>query len=93
MPTVDNPLSSRLLQRKMDIPVFKKTLTEKLRKDPSCTSITSNKLNIKIHSLIKTINIAITLAIPKARLFPKSVPGFDERCKKIQTEARKLKKI
>lgn len=35
----------------------------------------------------------MALAISKARLSPKSVPGFDEECKEIQMKARKLKKI
>ena len=93
MRTVDNPLSSRLLLSKMDIPTLKKTLTEELAKDPPCTSTTPNELDIKVHSLINAIDIAMTLAIPKARLSPKSVPGFDEECKEMQMKARRLKKI
>lgn len=77
----------------MDILVLKKTLTEKLGKDPSCTSITFNKLNINIYSLMKAIDIVMSIAIPKARLFPKSVPRFDKRCKKIQIDAKRLEKI
>ena len=93
MRTIDNPLSSRLLLSKMDIPALKKTLTEELAKDPPCTSTTPDELDIKVHSLISAIDTAMTLAIPKARLSPKSVPGFDEECKEIQMKARRLKKI
>ena len=92
MRTVDNPLSSRFLLSKIDILALKKTLTEELANDPSYTSIMPNKLDFKFHSLINVINIAMTLAIPKARLSPKSVPGFDEECKEMQMKARRLKK-
>ena len=52
-----------------------------------------NELDIKVHSLIKAIDIAMTLAISKARLSPKSVPGFNQECKKIQMKVKKLNKI
>ena len=77
----------------MDIPALKKALIEELAKDPPCISTTPNELDIKVYSLINAIDIAMTLAIPKARLSPKSVPGFDEECKEIQIKARRLKKI
>lgn len=93
MRTVDNPLCSRLFLSEMDISAFKKTLVDKLAKDLFYTFITPNELDIKVHSLINAINIAMTLAISKARLSLKLVPGFDEECKKIQMKARKLKKI
>ena len=93
MRTVDNPLSSRLLLSKMDIPALKKTLTEELAKDLPSSSTTPNELDIKVHFLINAIDMAMTLVIPKARLSPKSVPGFDEECKKMQMKARRLKKI
>ena len=76
----------------MNILALKKTLAKELAKDPSCTSTTPNELDSKVHSLINIIDIAMTLAIPKARLFPKSVPGFDEECKEIQMKARRFKK-
>ena len=93
MRTVNNPLSPRLLLSKMDIPALKKALTEELAKDLPRTSTTPNELDIKVHFLINAINIAMTLAIPKARLSSKSVPGFDEECREIQMKARRLKKI
>ena len=77
----------------MDITALKKALIEELTKDLSCTSITPNELDIKVYFLINAIDIAIILAISKARLCPKSVPGFDEECKKIQIKAKRLKKI
>ena len=93
MRVVDNPFSSRLFLSKIDIPALKKTLVEELAKNSPCTSTTPNKLDSKVHSLINAIDIAMTLAIPKARLSPKSVPRFDEECKEIQMKARRLKKI
>ena len=77
----------------MDIPALKKALIEELAKDPPYTSTTPNELDIKFYSLINAIDIAMTLAIPRARLSLNSVPGFDEECKKILIKARKLKKI
>lgn len=93
MRTIDNPLSSRLLLSKMDIPALKKTLAKELAKDPPYTFITSNKLDIKVNSLINTIDIAMTFAIPTTRLSSKSVSRFDEEFKEIQMKTRKLKKI
>lgn len=42
-----------------------------------------NKLNIKVYSLINVIDLVMTLAILKTKLFSKSVPGFDKECKEI----------
>lgn len=93
MRTVNNLLSLQLLVSKINIPTLKKTLAEELTKDLSCTSTTASKLDIKIYSLINVIDIAMTFAIPKARLSPKLVPRFDKECKKIQMKAKRLKKI
>ena len=93
MRTIDNPLGSRLLLSKMDILALIKTLTEERAKDPSCISTTPDKLDVKVHSLISVIDIAKTLAIPKVRLSPKSVPGFHQECKQIQIIARRLKRL
>ncbi len=79
--TVDSPLSSRLLLSKIDVPKLKKAPLEELVKDPSHHSQTANELDARVYSLIGTIETAITQAIPKARLSPKSVPEFDEECK------------
>ena len=91
--TVDSPLSSRLLLSKMDVPKLKKALLEELVKDPPRHSQTANELDAQVYSLIGAIETAIAQAIPKARLSPKSVPGFDEECKEMQMKARRLKKI
>lgn len=93
MRTIDNPLSLRLLFSKMDVPALKKTLIEELAKDPLCISTTPNELDTKVCSLINAIDTAMALAIPKVRLSPRSVPGFDKECKEIQMKARRLKKI
>lgn len=83
MRTINNLLNLQLLLNKMDISVPKKTLIEELAKDPSHTFITPNKLDIKNHFLIKAIDIAISFAILKAKLSPKSVPRFDEEYKEL----------
>lgn len=93
MYTINNLLSSQLFLSKIDISILKKTLTKKLAKDPPYTFTMPNKLDIKVHSLINTINIAIILTISKARLSLKSVSRFDKECKKIQIKAKKLKKF
>ncbi len=63
MRTIDNQLSFRILLTKMDILALTKTLTEELAKDPPCTSTTPDELNIKVHSFISVIDIAMTPAI------------------------------
>lgn len=83
MYTIDNLLNSQYLLSKIDISVLNKMPTKELAKDPLCTSIISNKLDMKAHSLINAIDIAMSLAIPKAKLSSKSVLGFDEECKKM----------
>ena len=65
---------------------------EELAKDSPSSSTIPNELDIKVHSLINAINMAMAPAILKARLSPKSVPRFDEECKKMQIKAKKLKK-
>lgn len=78
----------------MDIPTLKKMLTENLAKDFASTSTLRNKLDIRVYFLINVIDIAMTLAILKARLSPKSIPKFDEKYKKMQMKARtELKKF
>ncbi len=91
--TVDNPLSSRLLLSKMYVPKLKKALLEELVKDPPRHSQTTNELDAQVYSLIGAIETTIAEAIPKVRLLPKSVPGFDEECKEMQMKTGKLKKI
>lgn len=61
----------------MDIPAFIKTLIKELANDSLSTTTTLNELDIN------ATDIAMTLAIPKARLSLKSVPGFDKECKEI----------
>ena len=75
--TVDSPLSSRFLLCIMDVPNLKKALLEDLVKDSPRHAQTANKLDAQVYSLIGAIGIAIALAIPKARLLPKFVLGFD----------------
>lgn len=77
----------------MDISALKKTLAKELAKDLPCTSIIRNKLDIKMYSLIHGIDTVITLAIPKAKLSPKSISKFDKECEEIQIKEKKLKKI
>ncbi len=93
MSTIDNSLSFSLLLTKMDIPALTKMLTEELAKDSSFTSTTLDSLDIQVHFLISVVDTAITFAILKASLFPKSVERFDEGCKEIQMKTRRLKKI
>ncbi len=57
------------------------------------SSKTTTELGEKVISLVNTIDKAINASTPKARLYPGSVPGFDEKCKGAQIRARKLKKI
>ena len=59
----------------MDVAKLKKPLLEELVKDPPSHSQTANELDAQVYSLISVIETAIALAIPKARLLSKSVPG------------------
>lgn len=69
--TIDNLLSLRLFWSKIDILALKKALIEELAKDPPRTSIMPNEWGIKVYSLINVIDIAMILAISKAKLSPK----------------------
>ena len=68
-------------------------LKEELAKNPPSPCTTPEQLDTQINSLISTINTAMDLAIPRANVSLKSVPGFDEKCKKVQMKAKRLKKI
>ncbi len=91
--TIDNQLSLRLFLSKTDISGLTKMLTQEPAKNRLCTSTTPDELDIKVYSLINAIDTSITLAIPKAMLSLKSVPGFNGECKEIQMKARRPKKI
>lgn len=43
--------------------------------------------------IISAINTIIDFAIPKAKVFLKSVPRLDKKCKNVQMKAKRLKKI
>lgn len=72
---------------------MQKLFAKQLVNNLSCPSQTANKLNAHIYFVILAINVTITLSIFKAKLFPKSIPKFDENYKKAQIRAKKLKKI
>ncbi len=91
--TVDSPLSSRFLQSKIVVQNLKRALLEELVKDSPRYTQTANELNTQVYSLIVAFETEIAMAILKARLSPKSVTGFDEKCKETQMKARRLKKI
>lgn len=93
MLTIDNPLIPQFLLSKIDIPLIKRTLKEELAKNPPSPCTTAEQLDAQVNSLIGTINTAMNLAIPKAKVSPKSVLRFDEKCKEVQMKARRLKKI
>ena len=93
MQTIDNPLIPRFLLSKIDIPLIKRKLKEELTKNLPSPCTTAEQLDVQVDSLISAINTAMNLAISKAKVSPKSVPGFDEKCKEVQMKARRLKKI
>lgn len=93
MQTIGNPLIPRFLLSKIDIPLIKRKLKEELAKNPPSLCTTAEQLDAQIDSLISAINTAMNLAIPKAKVSPKSIPEFDEKCKEVQIKARRLKQI
>lgn len=93
MRTINNPPSLRLPLSKIDIPLIKRMLKEELAKNPPSPCTTPEQLDTQVNSLISAINTAMDFAIPKANVSPKSVLGFDEKCKEVQMKARRLKKI
>lgn len=93
MRTIDNPLTSRFLLSKINIPLIKRMLKEELAKNPLSPCTMPEQLDTYVNSLISTINIAMNFAIPRANISLKSVPRFDEKCKEVQMKARRLKKI
>ncbi len=90
---INMPIDSRRLLAKMDLALLIKTLQQNLVNIPHLPSRTAKEFDEKVLSLVKAIDIAMDISIPKARLFPKSIPRFDEECKDAQMKARKLKKI
>ena len=90
--TVDKPLDVRRLLTRIDGTLLIETLQKSLALIPSTPSNTAKELDKKTISLIEAIDTAMEASIPKARLCPKSVPGFDENCKDAQMRAKRLKK-
>ena len=56
-------------------------------------SKSAKKLDEKVISLVKAIDIVIDASIPKSKLCARSISEFDEDCKDAQMRARRLKKI
>ncbi len=90
---IDKLIDSRRLLAKMDLALLIKTLQENLANIPLLPSRTTKELDEKALFLVKAIDTAIDISISKARLCPKSIPGFDEECKDTQMRAKRLKKI
>ena len=93
MRTIDNLPTSRFFLSKIDVSLIKRMLKEELVKNSPSPCTTPQQLDTQINSFISAINTAIDFAIPKANISSKSVLGFDEKCKKVQIKARRLKKI
>ncbi len=90
---IDKPIDSRRLLAKMDLALLIKTLQQSLVNLPHLPSRTAKELDEKVLPLVKAIDTEMDISIPKAKLCPKSIPGFDEKCKDAQMRARRLKKI
>lgn len=89
---INKPVDSRRLLAKMDLALLIETLQQNLVNISYLPSRTAKELDEKVLSLVKAIDTAMDTSIPKARLCPKSIPGFDEECKDAQMRARRLKK-
>lgn len=68
------------------------TLKEGLAEIPLTPSKTAKELDGKVISLVNAINEAIEVLIHKARLCPRSVPGFNDGCKNVQIRTKEIKK-
>ncbi len=77
----------------MDNTAMIKTLKDDLANISLASSKTTDELDEKVISLVNAIDKAIDASTPKARLRPRSVPGFDKKCKGAQMRARRLKNI
>ncbi len=78
---MDKLIDFRRLLAKMDLALLIKTLQQNLVNISHLPSRTARKLDEKVLSLVKAVDTAMDISILKARLCPKSIPGFDEECK------------
>ena len=78
---IDKPPDPRRLSAKMDAVLLIKTLQQNLVSISRLPSKTPKELDEKVIFLVKAIDIAMDASIPRAKLCPKSIPGFDENCK------------
>lgn len=78
---VDKPMDFRCLLAKIDGTLLIKILQENSASISLLSSKIAKKLDEKIISLVKIINIAINVSIFKAKFFAKSIPRFDKNCK------------
>lgn len=90
---LNKPPNPRHLLAKIDVILPIKTLHQNLINILHLPPKTLQKLDNKVISLVKTIDIAIDASICKTKLYLKSIPGFDVNCKVAQMRARRLKKI
>lgn len=78
---------------KIDLDLLIKILKQNIANILHLPSQTAKELDEKMLSLIKVINIATDISIPKARFCLKLISRFDEECKDTQIMAKKLQKI
>lgn len=90
---INKPPTTRHLLAKIDAILPIKTLHQNLINILHLPPKTLQKLDEKVISLVKTIDIAIDASIPKTKLYLKSIPGFDVNSKVAQMRAKRLKKI
>lgn len=75
---IDKSMDSRHLLIKIDIILLIKTLQRNLANISLLVLKIVKKLNQKVISLVKAINIVIDASIFKAKLFIKSIPKFNK---------------
>lgn len=58
-------------------------LKEKFAKNLPSLCTTPEQLNAPVNFFVSGVNTAIDFAIPKTKPSPKSLQGFDEKCKEV----------
>lgn len=90
--TLGRPVEEKRHFKKTDIKKLPDTFLNELRDSIQTVPEFTQELDHQVGILVTAVGKAIEVLTPILRLFPRSIPGFDEECKEAQMRARSLKK-
>lgn len=90
--TIVRPLEKKKYFKKTDIKKLVDTLKGKLTGRVQTSPKSTQELDQQVDVLVVTFTKAIDASTPMLQVSPRSIPGFDKKCKEVQMKACPLKK-